>query len=415
MIRMNAKWLSFLIFLLPLPLIFWQITTQDNGFAFWNVVTVSFGAIAYSYLCFILFLGTRPRWIKYEVAQKFHRVLPILAIAAILLHSQTEDFVNNPDGLHGAGGYGELSQNVFLIMGGLSILFLATKWLRYTPSIVQTFMKMFSFIRYDWMKWVHHLQIFGIIFMAIHVILVNIAYNTPMTAVPYIVYFGVALVFYIPFLLKKFARRNATVASVTALSSVMYELKLHMNSKKHAQLGQAAWIRINGMEHPFTIADVNDDEVTIIFKKVGPFTKKMAQLQSGDRLYMTKGYGKLPKFEKPTIYIAGGSGIAVAMSYIKAWSKNPTQPFHLYWSVRKSDELVYDRYFRQLQQTIPNFYYTPYVTQEGLCERLTYKELEQNLYLEQAQCFICASAKASFAFERMLHKVQADDVHAENF
>lgn len=86
---------------------------------FWNVVTVSFGAIAYSYLCFILFLGTRPRWIKYEVAQKFHRVLPILAIAAILLHSQTEDFVNNPDGLHGAGGYGELSQNVFLIMGGL--------------------------------------------------------------------------------------------------------------------------------------------------------------------------------------------------------------------------------------------------------------------------------------------------------
>lgn len=188
-----------------------------------------------------------------------------------------------------------------------------------------------------------------------------------------------------------------------------------MNSKKYAQFGQVAWIRINGMEHPFTIADVNDDEVTIIFKKVGPFTKKMAQLQSGDRLYMTKGYGKLPKFEKPTIYIAGGSGIAVGMSYIKAWSKNPTQPFHLYWSVRKSNELVYDRYFRQLQQTIPNFYYTPYVTQEGLCERLTYKDLEQNLYLEQAQCFICASAKASFAFEKMLHKVQADDIHAENF
>lgn len=410
---MTRTQLITLISVLPLPLIIWQLVLQPNALTFWNIMAVSFGAIAFSSLSFVLFLGARPRFIAYHVGQKAHRILAVIGIGAILLHNQAEGFVDNPENTHQAASYGGNAQTIFLIIAGLSLVFLATKWLLYTPAILQKYIKKLSFVRYDWVKWLHHFNLVAIALMGLHVVFINNALGAPLASSLYACYLIVALSFYVPLLYAKIRRANATIASMKSLSNTIVEMIVETNQP--LAIGQTVWIRQRAAEHPLTIVDKHDTQYTFIFKKVGSFTKRLATLDAQTPLFLSKGYDALPSFEKPLLYIAGGSGITPALAAVNVWKQHPTQPFHLYWSVRTMDELALDGYFRKLQRTQPQFHYYPYVTREGTQQRLTAQDLAQNIDLETATVTICAAAKATNEFEHMLRELTIDDIFTESF
>lgn len=410
---MTRTQLTALISVLPLPLIIWQLVLQPNSLNFWNIIAVTLGAIAFSSLSFVLFLGARPRFIAYHLGQKAHRILAVVGVGAILLHNQAEGFVHHSHATHQAASYGGNAQTIFLIIAGLSVLFLAKKWLLYTPSMIQTAIKKSACIRYDWIKWIHHFNLVAIVLMGLHVVFINIALGAPLAGSLYALYLVIALGFYIPMLYAKIRPANAAVVNVQPLSSSMIELTV--TTAQSLSIGQTVWLRKGALEHPLTIVDKQDSNYTFIVKKVGRFTNQLAALKTGTPLYISKGYDSLPSFEKPLIYITGGSGVTPALAAVNVWEKQPSVPFHLYWSVRTMDDLALDGYFRQLQRTQPQFHYYPYVTREGTKQRLTAQDLAQNIDLETATITMCASPAATQAFKHMLKELTIDDLITESF
>lgn len=411
---MKPIFLTVIICVIPLPLIILQLLVQPDAISFWNIIAVSFGAIAFSFLTIVLYLGTRPRFIDYSLTQKLHRVLSVLGIAAILLHNQSEEFVNNPETIQQGGDYGGSAQTIFLILASVSLLFLATKWLSYTPHLVQQFVKRFSFIRYDWVKWIHHFNLVAILLMTLHVVIINIELGIPLVGSVYVLYIVLALGSYIPFIMRKFIRPNATITSIQVLSHSFY--KLTLCSTQAAAIGQTIWIRKGYQEHPFTIVEKEGNELSLIIKKVGPFTAFLSSLKLGEALYISKGNGSKLKVTEPIIYIAGGSGVTSAIALLNEWKEQPYKPFHLYWSVRTMDERnALQGYFEEIQQSYPNFHYYSFVTQENMRKRLTINDIKQNDQAQNAQFYICASSNATKQFHQLLNEFAIKNIKSESY
>lgn len=411
-IEMNKKLVYFLIIILPLPLILAELFTQtiEANLSVWNIVSVTLGGVAFSTLCVVLFLGGRPRFLNLQLAQQLHRILAVVGIVALVLHNQAESFVDNPHETHLVAGPGSAAQIVFLVIAGISLLFLATKWLLYTPTAVQKFMEKLSFIKYDWIKWIHHLNLVGIILMTIHVIFINALIGETSASILFSCYTLVAVSSYIPVLYRKFKSNNARVISSENLSRSMVKLTFAFLRPEKIENGQVVWIRIKGNEHPFTIVEVKEDWLSIVYKKEGAFTKLLSSFQEGALFYVSKAFNKPLEIENSSVFVAGGSGITPFLSTIEKWRKNPKFPLTLYWSVRTNDELVFDAYFKALQQTEPNFHYYPFVTRENDKKHLTDEQLKLNKDLKEATCYISASPKTAKMFKEMLKNCRVNKI-----
>lgn len=414
---MSRKTLLSLIFILPIPLALWQLAFQPHVDSFWPIVSTYLGAAAYSTMCFVLFLGARPRSIDYYDAQSVHRIAAVLSVVLILLHNQAEGFAHNGPGTHTAAQYGGNAQTILLIVASVSVLFLATKWMTYLPHRLQQIIRPLQhFIRYDYVKWVHHLNLVAIVLMVLHVVYMNIAWHTPVGSVLFLLYFGIAAAFYIGFLYERFfAPTNAIVQSITALSNTMVDMQIKTDLAAKYAVGSILWVRLGMHEHPFTITDRSDTQLSFIFERQGTFTKKLASQMNGEAIRIRVQRTKPLTFTTPTIYITGGTGITAAISAIRQWLQRPDTPFYLYASYRQQEDVIYAHYFYSILQKQPNFHYDIFITREDKKRRLTPERLVQNSQLEQAQCIICASTQASHSFENMLRDLGVTNIRKEAF
>lgn len=409
---MNTKLVCFLIIILPLPLILVELFTQtiEANLSLWNIVSVTLGGVAYSTLCIVLFLGGRPRFINVQLTQKLHRILAVIGIIALLLHNQAESFVDNPHKAHTVAGPGSAAQYIYLGIALISLVFIATKWLIYTPVFVQNLIKKLSFIKYDWIKWIHHLNLVAIVLMTIHVIFINLIIGKISASILFSLYTVVALVSYIPVVYRKFKPNNAYVVSSKNLSVSMVKLTFRLLHPEKIENGQVVWIRKKGNEHPFTIVEVNEDSFSLVYKKEGKFTQLLSKLKQGDSFYISKSNSHPLTINKSSVFVAGGSGITPFLSTIEKWENNPNYPLTLYWSVRTSDELVFDDYFKTLQQNEKNFTYYSFVTRENDKKHLTESEFKVNKELKEAIFYISASPKTGKVFKEMLKNCQVNKI-----
>ncbi|NJF25692.1 dihydroorotate dehydrogenase electron transfer subunit [Thermococcus sp. Bubb.Bath] len=129
-----------------------------------------------------------------------------------------------------------------------------------------------------------------------------------------------------------------TVTRIKEAFDVAHNVKaFRLNRKFEFTPGQfvMAWIPGAG-EKPFSLAD----EDMLVVKKVGPFTSKLFELGTGDRLWIRGPYGRgfEPKGERIAL-VAGGIGIPPLYALTKRWNKK-FKRITLIYGAKRREELV---------------------------------------------------------------------------
>jgi predicted ferric reductase len=112
----------------------------------------------------------------------------------------------------------------------------------------------------------------------------------------------------------------------SATADVMY-LQLRPASSRHisSKRGQFIYLQMNllGEEHPFSAMqyDAKTGDITVAYKKFGPFTEKLSHLEAGDTVYIDGPYGVFteqitPGYNYPVVMIAGGIGITPFVDHV---------------------------------------------------------------------------------------------------
>ncbi len=105
-----------------------------------------------------------------------------------------------------------------------------------------------------------------------------------------------------------------TVAENTALASSVYKMVLCGNGKAVTASGQFVNIKLDGLflRRPISVADHDDESITIIYKVVGVGTEQMSKMVSGQRLDVLVGLGNgydLSVSGDNALLIGGGVGV----------------------------------------------------------------------------------------------------------
>ena len=138
--------------------------------------------------------------------------------------------------------------------------------------------------------------------------------------------------------------------SNVALNKTTYEMKMTGDCSGLVS-GQFVEVLLEPffLRRPFGVADVNGDELTIIYKVVGAGTEYMTTLKKGVELDILTHLGNgfdLSKSKRPLI-IGGGIGIAPLYKLCKDFNKAGIKP-NIILGYRNADELFYVDEFKKL-------------------------------------------------------------------
>lgn len=98
------------------------------------------------------------------------------------------------------------------------------------------------------------------------------------------------------------------------LTKDLFLLKLDGRIKTFPRTFVFLWLPEVG-EKPFSIFD--DEPLTFLIRKVGPFTKKLSKLKRGDSIYLRGPYGKKINLSGKILLCGGGTGIAPLLLFAK--------------------------------------------------------------------------------------------------
>lgn len=158
---------------------------------------------------------------------------------------------------------------------------------------------------------------------------------------------SMALVIYNYFIKPRFIRNQPFVVnSINKVSDCDWELTIESTTKKRFAFepGQFAWINsshsaFNLEQHPFSIVSHQDNhsQLSFLIRELGDYTKKLGQLEIGQKVYVDGPYGSMTlaqSIKAPGItLIAGGAGIAPMLSLLNGFIKqNEIRPIRLIYS-----------------------------------------------------------------------------------
>ena len=110
------------------------------------------------------------------------------------------------------------------------------------------------------------------------------------------------------------------IISNTALTENVYKMVLRGDTSAITASGQFVNIQLDGLylRRPISVCDVQDDQLTIIYKVVGKGTKQMSEMKSGELDVLTglgNGYDLSLSGDKPVLL---GGGVGVPPMYLLA-------------------------------------------------------------------------------------------------
>ncbi len=114
---------------------------------------------------------------------------------------------------------------------------------------------------------------------------------------------------------------------------------------RRAQYVYLQW-SLFGEEHPFTVLqhDKQTGELTLAYKVLGAWTKKLSKLENGSTVYVDGAYGSfmedVGKDSEPTVFIAAGIGITPIVEQIVQGSH---KKYWLFYANRTPESTVFSR------------------------------------------------------------------------
>jgi dihydroorotate dehydrogenase electron transfer subunit len=118
--------------------------------------------------------------------------------------------------------------------------------------------------------------------------------------------------------------------------------------------GQFVGLWLPGVdEKPISISNLTVDELELTVKAVGPFTRRLLEVQEGDRLGIRGPFGRGFSFVPDTLLIGGGMGIA-PLRFLAERLRRAELPHTLLFGVRTAAELM----FRETCENHPDAFLT---------------------------------------------------------
>ncbi len=148
------------------------------------------------------------------------------------------------------------------------------------------------------------------------------------------------------------------ITSNSMIAKDVYEMKLHGDLASFiTHSGQFMNIKIDHgyqtyLRRPMSISDYDDENVTIVYKKVGVGTSVLASMQVGDTLDILMGLGNGFECEniKKALIVGGGVGVPPMYHLAKAYVEQGTE-VEVVLGFNSKCDVFYEDKFRELGNT----------------------------------------------------------------
>lgn len=384
------------------------------------------GVCGFNFFALSLLLSTRCKILEkffggLDQIYQLHRKLGVWGGCLILLHPWAEAIKWIPHRME------KFFLFVLPIHGRLSVNLGSYSYWLMVFILGITLLKLLS---YDKWKIVHKFMSVVFILACFHVILSEKRVGSEFThALLYIpMGIGILSILYKQVYLLFFASHPALkVTDINYISDNVVEISLDaIGSPLHYSPGQYGFFSFksdlfSNESHPFTLVESEDRLKTlIIVKKRGDFTSEIYKnIKLGCLAYFEGPYGRLDYRQggPSQIWIAGGIGVVLFLSWIKAMSKNPDEKIEVdfYYCVHRSADVIYYAQFLEFSKK-QNFRIFLFCTEEN--NRLDIdKIMNHSGGIRGKEVFMCGPLKLTEYFNKQLQisGVNKKDIHFENF
>ncbi len=199
--------------------------------------------------------------------------------------------------------------------------------------------------------------------------------------------------------------------------------------------GQVAWLTVRRSpfslrRHPFSVASSihNRENIEFTIKELGDFTNTIRDLKAGETVYMDGPFGRyniLESAKEGIVLIAGGVGIAPAMSILRSMAdSNDQRPVTLFYGHNIFEHVEFYEELQELEKKLSNFKnilvlqhphddwkgYRGFITADVLRS-----ELPQNYH--HLHTFVCGPLPMMTAIRKSLGQLDMPEknVHYEEF
>lgn len=430
----------FLSSTLPIAAIYFSSPVYASSVRF---ISMLLGATAFSLLNIQLVLSARPKFIERSFGlDRFYRFHSIMAPVAIVLAGMHQEIGKTIFSENLQTNFGEAAFGIFIFCAICALVLMTENMFSRFGFIrkVQVYFQKKEFGKYNVQLLLHNFNILAVLLLFVHVMLSSSARN-PLVKTIYILYFSIAMGFYLyhKLIRPSFFSKRFLVERVTAESPSISTLELRPANGKNFTYdpGQFVFIKITDPaiskeEHPFSLTSqpANQQTITISVKKLGDWTEKVDEIKSGSTVSIDGPYGKFSPVNydcsNGIVLIAGGIGITPMLGILRHFVKSDReQKIILFWSVKKTADLVYEKEFKRILAKMKNFSFIPVVSQDDfngergrISKEMIVKYIEVKAYdANKLQYFFCGPGSMWTVIEEILFamKIKKKQMHRENF
>ena len=143
-----------------------------------------------------------------------------------------------------------------------------------------------------------------------------------------------------------------TVKGNTPLNALVYEMVLSGDTSAITKAGQFVNLQLAGkfLRRPISVCDVNDGELTLVYKVVGQGTRQMSEMKPGDTVDVLSGLGNgydETKAGEHVLLLGGGVGVPPLYLLAKRLQK-AGKTVSVVLGFNKADEVFFEEEFKSL-------------------------------------------------------------------
>ena len=143
-----------------------------------------------------------------------------------------------------------------------------------------------------------------------------------------------------------------TVKGNTPLNALVYEMVLAGDTSAITKAGQFVNLQLAGkfLRRPISVCDVNDGELTLVYKVVGQGTRQMSEMKPGDTVDVLSGLGNgydEQKAGEHVLLLGGGVGVPPLYLLAKRLQK-AGKTVSVVLGFNKADEVFFEEEFKSL-------------------------------------------------------------------
>jgi predicted ferric reductase len=211
------------------------------------------------------------------------------------------------------------------------------------------------------------------------------------------------------FFVKQYKYTILKINKVNDVVEIIFDMRNLRLKFKPGQFIMVKFPALSNEAHPFTIASAPDEEfLRLSIKKSGDYTNKLEKLSNNDLALITGPYGRIYDdfaFNKDIVCIAGGIGITPFLSLFRSQQVKETKTAkYLFYSVKDSNQAIYDHELEEISQITPNLKYNLWVTSEmGYINAQKIAEIAKDL--KNKIIYICGPQQMAFALIDQFRKL----------